>query len=162
MRTHQFKLLILTLIISGLFIGTSLAQPPGKRGGPNPGMEGRFLDRIPDITEEQKEQIKGLKTDHMKEVLPLRNQVQEKQAHLQTISTGENVNLEKVNKTIEEISALKMNMAKKRAAHRQEIRKVLTEDQRVIFDSFRMKKGKHHGFDGRNKQHGMCTPGNRF
>ena len=162
MRTNYFKLFILTLIFSSLLIASSLAQPPGKRSGSHPGMEERILDRIPDITEKQKEQIKEIRTDHMKEVLPLRNQVREKEAHLQTISTGENVNLEKVNKTIEEISALKMNMAKKRAAHRQEIRKVLTEDQRVIFDSFRMKKGKHHGFDGRNKQHGMCTPGNRF
>ena len=144
MRTNHFKLFILTLVFSGLFIASSMAQPPGKKGGPHPGMEEKILNKIPDITEQQIEQIKDLKTKHMKEVLPLRNQLQEKEAQLQTVSTGEKVNMDKVNKTIEEISAIKLSMAKKRAAHRQQIRQLLTEDQRVVFDSFSMKKGKHH------------------
>jgi len=162
MRTNYFKLFILTLIFSSLLIASSLAQPPGMKSGPHPGMEDKFLNKIPDITEKQKEQIKDLKTNHMKEVLPLRNQVREKKAHLQTISTGEKVDMDQVNKTIEEIGELKLVIAKKRASHRQQIRNILTEDQRVIFDSFRMKNGMHQGFDGRHKQHGMCPPGNRF
>lgn len=155
MRTNYFKLFILTLIFSGLLITSSFAQPPGKKGGPHPGMEERFFDKLPGITEKQIEQIKDLKTKHMKEVLPLRNQIGEKKAHLQTISTGDKVDLDKVNKTIEEISSIKLSMAKMRAAHKQQIRQVLTEDQRVVFDSFSMKKGKHHGFDEGPGKHRM-------
>jgi Spy/CpxP family protein refolding chaperone len=124
-------------------------------------MKGDFCDRIPDITEEQQEQIKELRTGHMKEMLPLRNQVQEKRAHLQTVSSGENVDMDEVNNAIEDISKLKMEMAKKRAAHRQQIRNVLTEDQRVFFDSKPMKKRKHRNFEGRNERCGN-RPGKRF
>ena len=155
MRTNYFKLLILTLIISGLLVASSFTQPPGKRGGPHPGMEGKFFEKLPGITEKQIEQIKNLKTKHMKEVLPLRNQVREKEAHLQTISTGEKVDMGKVNKTIEEISVIKLSMAKMRAAHKQQIRQLLTEDQRAVFDSFSMKKGKHRGFDEGPGKHRM-------
>jgi len=149
MRTNYFKVAILAVVLSSLLVGVSMAQPPGKRGGPSLEMGERFLDRIPDITEDQKEQVKVIKTNHMKNVLPLRNQIQEKRAQLQTLSTADEVDMLKVNKTIEEIGKLKLEMAKKRAAHKQEIRNVLTEDQRVIFDSVPMKKGRHNGCDGR-------------
>ena len=149
MRTKYFKIAIITVVLSSLLIGVSMAQPPGKRGGDRPGMQERFLDRIPDITEDQKEQIKEIKTNHMKNVLPIRNQIQEKQAKLQTLSTANKVDMVKINKTIEEIGELKVSIAKKRAAHRQGIRNVLSEDQRVIFDSMPMKKGRHKGIDGK-------------
>jgi Spy/CpxP family protein refolding chaperone len=163
MRTKYFKVAILAIVISSLLIGISLAQPPGKRGGPQQEGGERFLNRIPDITEEQKEQIKEIKTDHMKEVLPIRNQIDEKQAQLKTLSTADKVDMPKVNKTIEEIGELKVNIAKKRAAHRQGIRNALTEDQRVVFDSMPMKKGHQKEFAGR-QGHKRCDnrPGRKF
>jgi Spy/CpxP family protein refolding chaperone len=161
MRTKYFKVAILAVVISSLFVGLSLAQPPGKRGGPQQEMTERFLDRIPDITDEQKEQIKEFKTDHLKEILPLRNQIEEKKAHLKTLSNAEKVDMATVNKTIEEIGQLKMEMAKKRAAHRQEIRNILSEDQRIYFDSRPMKKGMHQGFDGEHRIYRMPS-GNKF
>ena len=163
MQTKYFKLAILTVVISSLLIGVSLAQPPGKRGGDRPGIQERFLDRIPDITEDQKEQIKEFRTDHMKEVLPLRNQVGEKEAHLKSLSTADKVDMAKINKTIEEIGNLKITIAKNRAAHKQKIRNVLNEDQRIVFDSMSMKRGPHKGREGRsNHSYREMRPGNRF
>jgi len=162
MRTKYFKVAIITLILTSLLVGVCLAQPPGKRG-PRLEMGERFLERIPDLTDKQKEQIKDLKTAHLKEVLPLRNQVQEKQAHLKSISTGDNVDMDKVNNTIEEIGKLKLEMAKKRAAHKQEIRNILTEDQRVVFDSKPMKRGRHGERDCKPEcRKGNLRSGNRF
>ena len=162
MRTKYFNLAIITVILTSLLIGESQAQPPGKRG-PNPERGERFLERIPDLTDEQMEQIKDLKTDHMKEVLPLRNLVQEKQAHLKSISSGDKVDMDKVNNTIEEIGKIKVELAKKRAAHRQEVRNVLSEDQRIVFDSMPMKRGRHAGNDCKPQRHKHdMRPGNRF
>lgn len=162
MQTKYFRLAILTTVISSLLIGLSFAQPPAERG-PGPEKCKRFLDRIPDLTDKQAEQIKDLKTAHMKEVLPLRNLIHEKQAHLQSISTGENVDMKEVNTTIEEIGKLKVTMAKKRAAHRQKIRNILDEDQRVVFDSMPMKKNGHAGNGCRPDHHKrIIRPGNRF
>jgi len=163
MRTNYFKVAIITIILTSLLVGVSLAQPPGKRE-PHPEKGERFLERIPDITDEQKEQIKDLKTDHMKEVLPLRNQIDEKQARMKTLSTAEKVDMAKINKTIEEIGELKITIAKKRAVHRQEIRNILTEDQRVVFDSMTMKRGRHASSnDCKPQRHKRdMRPGNRF
>ncbi len=148
MRTKYLKVAIITIVLSSLLIGVGLAEPPGKRG-PQAEKGERFFNRIPDITDKQKEQIKEFKTDHMKEVLPLRNQIDEKQAQIKTLSTAGKVDMAKVNKTIEEIGKLKVTIAKKSAAHKQEIRNVLSEDQRIVFDSMPMKKGRHKGCDGR-------------
>jgi Spy/CpxP family protein refolding chaperone len=162
MQTKYFQVAIISVILTSLLVGISLAQPPEKRG-PLAERGERLLERIPDLTDGQKEQINDLKTQHMKEVLPLRNLVQEKQAQLKSISTGDKVDMDKVNNTIEEIGKIKIDLAKKRAAHRQEIRNVLTEDQRVIFDSMPMKRGRFAGNDCRPQRHKRdMRPGNRF
>ena len=95
---------------------------------------GRMLNAL-DLTDEQTSQLKELRTKFMKEVLPLRNELQEKHAQLRTLSTGDNVDMNKVNQTIDQIGAITTKLMKQRAAHRQEVRKILTEDQRVKFDS---------------------------
>ena len=93
--------------------------------------------KIPDLTEDQEEQIQTLRTDHLKAILPMRNELAEMNARLQTLSTADNVDMSQINGLIEEMGALKMQMMKAGAAHRQEIRKLLTDEQRVVFDSHR-------------------------
>lgn len=147
-----------TLILTGLFlltVGTSMAQ----KGA---GMMERKMDRsetpgfhqqymmIPDLTEEQKEQIKELRVDQMKKMTQLRNQLTEKRAALSTLQTQDNPNMEEINTTIEEMGQIRISMHKEQAAHHQEIRKLLTEEQKAYFDAHRMKKRGNH----RNK--GMC------
>lgn len=90
---------------------------------------------IPDLTEEQKEQIQNLRTEHMKIVLPLKNQLAEMQARLKTLSTAENEDMSQIDKTIEEMGELRILMMKEGAAHRQTIRRLLTDEQRVAFDN---------------------------
>ena len=89
---------------------------------------------IPDLTEEQKEQIRELEINNMKEALSLKNQMGEKEAHLRTLSTADNVDMNSIYELIEEIGELKTQMVKQQAALHQEIRKILTDDQRVFFD----------------------------
>ena len=89
---------------------------------------------LKDLTPEQKKQIYVLKQKLIKETLPIKNQIEEKQAHLKTISTGDNVDMVAVNKTIDEIAVLKADIQKKKMQFRQDVRKLLTEDQKLMFD----------------------------
>ncbi len=132
MKTKQIMIIVVLIFVSG----SIFAQGQMKRNGQ---VGGRMMN-IPDLTDVQKSQIKDMRTANMKEMLPLKNELREKQAHLNTISTGDNVKMTDVNRAIEEISAIKLTMAKKRAKNKQNIRKILTDDQRVFFD---MQQGKH-------------------
>lgn len=147
MRYINLKTAMLIILAIALVTGSALAQK-GKmemENRPFKGPKHEHFPKIPDLTDEQKEQIKELKTDHLKATLPLKNQLQEKEARLQTVSTGDNVNMNDVNKTIDEIAAIKTKMAKSRAAHRQQIRKILTDEQRVFFDSRPMGRDRGDG-----------------
>ncbi|RMH64459.1 MAG: periplasmic heavy metal sensor, partial [Calditrichaeota bacterium] len=84
---------------------------------------------------------KAIRLDGMKQTMPLRNKIQELRAQLHTLQTKEAVNLKKVNALIDQIGDLKTQIMKIRAAHRQQIRALLTEEQRIIFDS--MPHGQH-------------------
>ena len=54
--------------------------------------------------------------------------------------------IHRLNKTIEEIGTIKTTMMKKRAQHKQDIRNLLTEEQRVMFDMHSSKMhNKHKG-----------------
>ena len=101
---------------------------------------------IPDLTDQQLEQMKAMRTEHMKEMQIIRNQLAEKKARLRTLSTADKVNMTEINKVIDEMGEMKTQMMKMREQHRQTIRKMLTDDQRVFFDSHQPMhhEGPHH------------------
>lgn len=88
-----------------------------------------------ELTDAQKEQIEKFQTEHTKKVLPLRNELGELRAELRTLSTVDKVNMNDINKKIDEIGKVQTELMKERAAHRQQIRSLLTDEQRVKFDS---------------------------
>lgn len=95
----------------------------------------RAMFRIPDLTDEQKEQIRNIRLENRSAMLPYRNQINEKRARLQTLTTGDQQDLDAANQVVEEIGVLRTEMMKQRLANRVKVRDVLTEEQRVIFDS---------------------------
>jgi Spy/CpxP family protein refolding chaperone len=112
------------LIIS--FSGFCLDQKPDslKKG----------FSGIPNLTDTQKLKIKELRNNLKKEILPIRNQIGEKRARLNTLETSPKPEIESINSTIQEIQNLKTKILKIRAVHVQEVRKLLTEEQRIEFD----------------------------
>ncbi len=102
------------------------------------------------FTEEQQEAIKKIKVETEKEIKPLRNKLREMEAHQQTLTTADKANMGAIYKNIDEMSEVKAEMAKIRASKHQEIRKLLTEEQLIKFDSF---KGKR--FDGERDPQGF-------
>lgn len=148
---RAIKTTFLFLILSGV-VGTLSAQPQNRRNmqpqqnrqiAQNERGQGQQM-RLPNLTEEQKEQIKAIKLDGQKEALPLRNEMMEKKARLRTLTTSEDYNEKSVNNTIDEIAELEATLMKLRQNHRQEVREVLTEEQRIVFDSA-SQRGKRKG-----------------
>ncbi|OGC43530.1 hypothetical protein A2Y85_01880 [candidate division WOR-3 bacterium RBG_13_43_14] len=110
----------------------AIHKPCNMPGGPG-GKDHKPM--IPDLTDEQKEKIETLKVEHMGKMLPLKNEMGEKQARLQTLTTAEKVNMSEVNKLIDNIGALCTKIMKLQAQHRQDVRELLTDKQRLIFDA---------------------------
>lgn len=94
------------------------------------------------LSEDQKKKMKDIRMRTQKEILPLKNQLGEKKARLKTLTSADKPDMNEINKTIDEMSALKAEIAKKRVASRIEIRSILTEEQRLMFDSREGRKGK--------------------
>ncbi|MBC8146401.1 MAG: Spy/CpxP family protein refolding chaperone, partial [Bacteroidetes bacterium] len=142
--------MMLTLGLSNL---TLAQQGKGKCNGNGPGPKCMMHQKdgaphcmnLPDLTEEQQKKIKELHLKQMKGMLPLQNELKEKQAHLKTLTTKDKVDMTAVNATIDEIAVLKAKMMKQKAAHQQEVRNLLTEEQRLIFDTKPNMKGQCNG-----------------
>lgn len=148
MKTLKFN--FLTVVIASLLITLSAdvyAQRPNQ-GAKNTNRKPQKEYAIPDLTDAQKEQIKELQTANMKVVTPLKNQLQEKKAHLNTLRSSEKPNMNEIDKTIDEITGLTGKMMKQRERFIQDVRKILTDEQRVHFDAngaklYNRNKGMH-------------------
>ena len=176
MKTTKIKFLTALFIASVMVFATTAtyAQCQGqKQMGQQQGQQqitpekhGKGCCGIKDLTPEQEKQMEALHQKLMKEVLPLKNQIAEKKAHLKTVSTGDNVDLVTVNKTIDELYALKSEIEKKKQAFKQDVRKLLNDEQKLMFDLHNAKgdgmgcKGKAQGKGcGQGGSMGQGMPG---
>ncbi len=120
---------------------------------------------IPDLTAEQQKKIDDLHFAFMKKMKNNRNLLAEKQAHLNTLRTADKVNMNAINKTIDEIGTVRTKILKAKEAYNQEIRSVLNEQQRLYYDSHRHKfngrcNGYRHGNRAYHKRGGRnCSKG---
>ena len=89
---------------------------------------------VSDMTPEQYSAIKELVLSKNKRVLQLNNQLNEKQAQLQTLESSEKPDLKSINKIIDEIGTLIVSRMKTEAECKQKVRNVLTDEQRIEFD----------------------------
>jgi len=108
-------------------------------------MEFEFLK----LTDEQKAKIKDLKLAHTKETMKLKSKMGELHAHLQTLSTADVADMKSINATIDEITQTQNLMMKSREGFKQQVRSLLTEEQRIEFDQ---KEGQQFHRDGMRMQ----------
>lgn len=132
-----------------------------------------FADcRIPNLTDKQYAEIRDLRTDHLRDMTNYRNKLREKNARLRTLSAMDNADMKEVDKLIEEIGELKTEMRKAGFRHRQSVRTLLTDEQKVYFNVQgrrgrfgqgygRGRHGRGNGHYGRGKgyQYGSRNPG---
>ena len=100
------------------------------------------------LTDAQKEAFKQSRLALQKLIQPLRNELGEAEAHQKTLTTAEKPDLAAINKNIEKIGALKMEMAKLQVKHRLEMRAQLTDEQRLKFDMHQGKMNRDRGPEG--------------
>lgn len=141
---RPFVIISLTILMVAVF-STNIF---GQRGNPRQSMAdrpnmGTFQQwngdrpmlRIPDLTDEQREQIRDIHLRAQEEGLELRNQLNEQQARLRTLTTGSGIDMDESNGVIEQIGSLRTELMKHRLATRMEVRDLLTDEQKVFFDA---------------------------
>ncbi|MEQ8555421.1 MAG: Spy/CpxP family protein refolding chaperone [Cyclobacteriaceae bacterium] len=95
-----------------------------------------------DLTDAQRDQAKDIRMSAASEILPIRNQINEIRAKLETLQTAKEVDMKLINKNIDEMAGLDAEIQKIRARSHQDFRAMLTDEQRIIFDTkASMKRG---------------------
>ena len=161
MLKNKKKYLVLLLAAMIMIPMSMYAQPPEKDcncSGEHGKMAKGDHPMIPDLTEKQKEKMKELRVEHMKEVQTFKNSMGELKAQLRTLQAADKPNMNKIYSLIDELGKQHTEMMKLKAAHMQEIRKLLTDEQRVFFDAHHPERGgpemmKHHGMQMQKKHH---------
>lgn len=143
------------LLAAGLMtvMGATYAQPgEGYRGERNNQRESRQRGHAGlELTDEQQAKAETLRLNMQKAALPLKNELGENKAKMRTLTTAENADMKAINKLIDSNAKLRADLDKLRAAKHQEFRKMLTDEQRVKFDS--KPKGRYrHGARGRESE----------
>jgi Spy/CpxP family protein refolding chaperone len=106
---------------------------------------------IPNLTDDQRAKIKDLHLELMKEVKPLHNQLEELKAREHTLATADKADIKAIDANLDEISKVTNQLMKAKAHMKQQVRGLLTDEQRLLFDT---QKGGHRGFQ---KNHEMET-----
>lgn len=102
--------------------------------GEKPGQLG-VCQGLDDLTPEQMEQIRELNLSRMEASALHRANMDELQAKKRGLMMGQNPDMAEVDRVIDEMSAMRAQWMKDNAAHRQQVRNLLTDEQRIVFDS---------------------------
>lgn len=113
-------------------------------------------ENLLNLTDAQKEAFKQNRLAMQKQLQPIQNELGEADAHQKTLMSAGKPDLAAINKNIEKIGNLKVEMAKIKAKSHLDMRAQLTEEQRLKFDAM---KGHFRGGEGmhgtRGLHHGM-------
>ena len=146
--------MLITFVFT-LFLSVSLvfSQPMGKGMRPDFDSGKRLMKQL-DLSIEQMNQMKKLRLEHQKEMLPIQTKIKTARLEMETLKLDQ-ADQNSVEKKIEDIGKLKIELQKKRYAHHQAVREILTDEQKAIFDSLPKKMGRHsRGFPkGPRSQH---------
>jgi Spy/CpxP family protein refolding chaperone len=113
---------------------------------------GKHRKDLLQLQPEQKAKVDQIRFSFKKEAMTFRNQLAEKKARLRILETADQPDMKNIFALIDEISGLRTQFEKKEAEMKQSIRKILTPEQRLVFDlkkdKKRKEKGHKHGHRG--------------
>ena len=143
------------MLITAMTLSLAFAQP-FNRGGQGFGHPEKGLLGIPDLNADQMKKIQKLRLDFQKEMLPLKTKIKAAKLDLDGLIM-ETADQKEIDKKIEEIGKMKIELEKKRIAHWMTIRNLLTDEQKAMFDLHKFghtdkncaEPGPHFGEDGR-------------
>ncbi|MEP1151725.1 MAG: periplasmic heavy metal sensor [Balneola sp.] len=105
-----------------------------------------------DLNEDQKVQMKEIMMEGRKDILPLENELGEKRARLRTLSSGDTYDVKALNQVVDEMSELQASIKKVRITQKDEIRNILNDEQKFIFDTIPDRKERLHKRIARKKR----------
>jgi len=139
------KILIFT-IISATLLSITIAASAQDR----PYMRMNRLDNLAqvlELTDSQKAEIDELTKDFRLEVATLRNELQSERLALRSLQRATNPDQKAIYAQIDKMSELRSRIQKRSVDHRMEIRNVLSEDQKTLFDAMpRRMLGRRDGY----------------
>ncbi len=142
-------MVVMLMSISTLLVAQPTEIVPKKfQGKMAQGMkarEGRGPAQGLNLTDAQKESFKAGMMAIQKQLQPLKNELGELNAHQRTLVMAEKPDQGAINKNIEKIGALRVEMAKIQTKHRLEMRAQLTDEQRLKFDLMKGKMKERKG-----------------
>ena len=123
------------------------------------------------LTSEQIKQIDSYRTDFRKTQIDLRADIQKMRLDMQDLLRTDDPNQKAINSQLEKIQAKELAMDKSRIEHHLQVRELLTDDQKALFDQHSLNRGMGHQGKGRmdgrgdgdgpgSKRHGR-SQGNR-
>ena len=176
MKTIEIRKITILVLAGFLLVGLNLnaQRGYGQRGMPEKQKDHPGLD----LSEEQQEQVKALKIDHMKQVQPLKDQLIENKAHQKTLMNADEPDINSVYKNIDKATKLQNEIAKLGADFQLKFKSILTDEQKVMYQSGRNRFAKagfrqhqranymnqrpmHRGMYGNRWDSPRVDPGNR-
>lgn len=163
-RITKATLTLLVLFMTGAMV---FSQPPaGKpmKGTPPRAPHYAMMQNMLDLTDAQKDQMKQMRLNMTKEMLPLRNEMAVLKAEYRKLITAEKPSKKEINANIDKQTDLMNKMKKVRADYSLKMRDILTEEQWLMIQSHRgmMGKGtmrKGPGMKSRGAGFGPCGMG---
>jgi len=128
MKTNKMLILLITISVMSINVFSQNAMGKYENNQQN-------CTKFLNLNEQQQKKFDELNLTHQKEMLNIKNQINEKQAKKTTLETSDNADIKAINKINEEIGKLqteKMNLC---SNHKQEIRKILDPNQKIKFDT---------------------------
>lgn len=161
MKGQTMKSVTTMLLAGSLFLaGSAAAQGPWCGTGQGHG-HGKAGMAGMNLTEEQRTKFEDLRLKHLKEIEPLRADMQKQRSSLALELTADKYNEANVKGIQNEISKTQNAIAMKSIAHRRAIRDMLTPAQQKTFDTRMLDRGRGTGRNGEGPAFGRGGRGNR-
>ncbi len=168
MKSRVLSALMMVVLVAGF----ALAQPAAT--GPTPpanlvpmcGMQGMHGMQgmkpgpaMPDMTPEQLEKMDALRTAHLKEMSPLRTDLQVKEIELDALWRADEPDAKKIIAKVKEIGDIREKMEVARINHQFDMRKLMTPEQRkAVRKMGMMGRGMCRGMRGMMRGQMDCCP----
>ena len=163
--TRRFNMKKITLTLLTLAVGLVLSMPvfasgpgQGMRHGGGNHHEYTVWSKL-NLTDAQKAKIEALQIAHRKEIRPVREKMFDKSVELRRMWLQENPDKDKILALQKEVRVLRDQLEDKTTAHKLEVRKVLTPEQREKLVNSGWDKGKGFGPRGGMRGQGEHGPG---
>ena len=157
---RNFKLLVAIIVVLGLSLSV-MAQPYGRGQMQQRSMKSQAGMQMLDLTEDQKEQIKIMHLTHVKDVQPLKDEVKINRAKINALLNNDDPDMKQIVSLVEANGKLLTQIQVKGIEQKINVRSLLTDEQKIIFDAHSEKMGKRRAM-AQHYRHSRTSERNRF